>query len=192
MVRDRELAEDLAQDTFVKILNHIDRYRPEFKLSSWLFKIANNVAIDYLRKRQVPTISMDGSPHASTRRCRIQQVPRSPTSRNPRWPRWSREHWERHLKRPISGLARIPRLYHAPHVEGQLGRRKSPPRSDLPLGTVRAYIHRGGTKATAGAGTETNVKRAGLEWAAGSGFLARPGPGRCPGPRQAAAPSKQP
>jgi len=41
MVRDRELAEDLAQDTFVKILNHIDRYRPEFKLSSWLFKIAN-------------------------------------------------------------------------------------------------------------------------------------------------------
>src|SRR5690348_10829332 len=66
MVRDRELAEDLAQDTFVKVLNHIDRYRPEFKLSSWLFKIANNVAIDHLRKRQIPTISMDGSPHATT------------------------------------------------------------------------------------------------------------------------------
>src|SRR3982751_2030478 len=66
MIRDRELAEDLAQDTFIKVLNHIDRYRPEFKLSSWLFKIANNVAIDHLRKRQLPTISMDGSPHAST------------------------------------------------------------------------------------------------------------------------------
>src|SRR3569832_1617691 len=66
MVRDRELAEDLAQDTFVKVLSHIDRYRPEFKLSSWLFKIANNVAIDHLRKRQLPTISMDGSPHAAT------------------------------------------------------------------------------------------------------------------------------
>src|SRR4051812_37791519 len=66
MVRDRELAEDLSQDTFVKVLNHIDRYRPEFKLSSWLFKIADNVGIDQLRKRQLPTISMDGSPHAST------------------------------------------------------------------------------------------------------------------------------
>ena len=66
MVRDRELAEDLAQDTFVKVLNHIDRYRPEFKLSSWLFKIANNVAIDHLRRRQIDTISMDGSPHASS------------------------------------------------------------------------------------------------------------------------------
>src|SRR3954464_186550 len=66
MVRDRELAEDLAQDTFIKVLNHIDRYRPEFKLSSWLFKIANNVAIDHLRRRQLPTISRDGPPHATT------------------------------------------------------------------------------------------------------------------------------
>jgi RNA polymerase sigma-70 factor, ECF subfamily len=66
MVRDREISEDLAQDTFIKVLNHIDRYRPEFKLSSWLFKIANNVAIDYLRKRQLDTVSIDGSPHAST------------------------------------------------------------------------------------------------------------------------------
>src|SRR5437588_2717199 len=66
MVRDRELAEDLAQDTFIKVLNHIDRYRPEFKLSSWLFKIANNVAIDHLRRRTLDTISIDGSPHAQS------------------------------------------------------------------------------------------------------------------------------
>ena len=43
MVRDRTVAEDLAQETFIKVLNHIDKYRPEFKFSSWLFKIANNV-----------------------------------------------------------------------------------------------------------------------------------------------------
>ena len=66
MVRDRELAEDLAQETFIKVLQHIDRYRPEFKFSSWLFKIANNVAIDHLRRRQLDTVSMDGSPHAVT------------------------------------------------------------------------------------------------------------------------------
>jgi RNA polymerase sigma-70 factor, ECF subfamily len=66
MVRDRETAEDLSQETFIKVLNHIDRYRPEFKLSSWLFKIANNVTIDFLRKRQLDTVSMDGSPHAAS------------------------------------------------------------------------------------------------------------------------------
>src|SRR6195952_954139 len=66
MVRDRETAEDLAQDTFIKVLNNIDRYRSEFKLSSWLFKIANNVTIDHLRRRQLATVSLDASPHAAT------------------------------------------------------------------------------------------------------------------------------
>src|SRR6266545_726879 len=49
MVRDRALAEDLAQETFIKVLNGIKSYRPEFKFSSWIFKIANNAAIDHLR-----------------------------------------------------------------------------------------------------------------------------------------------
>lgn len=66
MVRNRELAEDLAQDAFIKVLNHIDRYSPEFKFSSWVFKIANNVAIDHLRRRKLDTISIDGSAHASS------------------------------------------------------------------------------------------------------------------------------
>ena len=48
MVRDRALAEDLAQETFIKVLNAIRSYRPEFKFSSWIFKIANNAAIDHL------------------------------------------------------------------------------------------------------------------------------------------------
>src|SRR5690242_3137649 len=66
MVRDRETAEDLAQETFIKVLNNLDRYSPEFKFSSWLFKIANNLTIDHLRKRQLDTVSIDGSPHAAT------------------------------------------------------------------------------------------------------------------------------
>jgi RNA polymerase sigma-70 factor (ECF subfamily) len=37
MVRDRELSEDLSQETFVKALNALDSYRPEFKFSSWIF-----------------------------------------------------------------------------------------------------------------------------------------------------------
>ncbi|HEU5050776.1 MAG TPA: sigma-70 family RNA polymerase sigma factor [Gemmatimonadales bacterium] len=66
MVRDRELAEDLTQETFVKALNAIESYRPEFKFSSWIFKIANNAAIDHLRRRELDTLSLDGSPHAET------------------------------------------------------------------------------------------------------------------------------
>src|SRR5438876_8821453 len=66
MVRDRGLAEDLAQETFIKVLNAIGSYNPQFKFSSWIFKIANNAAIDHLRNRELDTLSLDRSPHATT------------------------------------------------------------------------------------------------------------------------------
>ena len=66
MVRNREQAEDLSQETFVKVLNALASYRPEFKFSSWVFKIANNAAIDHLRRRELDTLSLEGSPHADT------------------------------------------------------------------------------------------------------------------------------
>jgi len=56
----------LSQETFVKVLNAIDSYRPEFKFSSWIFKIANNAAIDHLRRRELDTLSLEGAPDATT------------------------------------------------------------------------------------------------------------------------------
>jgi RNA polymerase sigma-70 factor, ECF subfamily len=66
MVRDREQAEDLAQETFVKVFNNITRYDPRYKFSSWIFKIASNLTIDTLRKKEPDTVSLDGSRNAST------------------------------------------------------------------------------------------------------------------------------
>src|SRR5256886_8020282 len=60
------ISEDLAQETFIKVLNAIGTYNPQFKFSSWIFKIANNAAIDHLRRRELETLSLDGSPHATT------------------------------------------------------------------------------------------------------------------------------
>ncbi len=66
MVRDRTLAEDLSQEAFIRAFNAIKSYKPRYKFSSWIFKIANNHTIDYLRKRKLDTVSIDGSPHART------------------------------------------------------------------------------------------------------------------------------
>lgn len=66
MVGDRELAEDLAQEAFVKAFSNLDTYNPKYRFSSWLFKIANNHAIDHLRRARLHTVSIHGSPHAST------------------------------------------------------------------------------------------------------------------------------
>jgi len=66
LVGDRSLAEDLAQDTFVRAFTHLDSYKTELKFSSWLFRIAHYAAIDHLRRRHPETLSLDGDPNAAS------------------------------------------------------------------------------------------------------------------------------
>ncbi|HEX7123559.1 MAG TPA: sigma-70 family RNA polymerase sigma factor [Gemmatimonadaceae bacterium] len=142
MVRDRETAEDLAQDTFIKVLNHLDKYRPEFRLSSWLFKIANNVAIDHLRKRQIETVSIDGSPHAAT----AAEVEATSFDVVARQESALEELEARELGTAIErAIAALRPEYRAcillRHVEGR-SYEEIAATLDLPLGTVKTYIHR--------------------------------------------------
>jgi RNA polymerase sigma-70 factor (ECF subfamily) len=60
MVRERELAEDLSQEVFLKAYRALDSYDPTRKFSSWLFKIAHNATIDHLRRSEVSTVPLDG------------------------------------------------------------------------------------------------------------------------------------
>ena len=50
MVGDYDVALDLTQEIFIKIYASLSRYRPEFKFSTWIYKIAHNAAIDHLRR----------------------------------------------------------------------------------------------------------------------------------------------
>ena len=59
MVRNRDDAEDLAQDVFIKIFNILDRYNPSFPFSSWLYRITSNLCIDFLRKNKRTIFSLD-------------------------------------------------------------------------------------------------------------------------------------
>jgi RNA polymerase sigma factor (sigma-70 family) len=59
MVRNREEAQDLAQDSFVKVFAMLERYNPTYAFSSWLFKITSNLCIDSLRKRRIEGVPMD-------------------------------------------------------------------------------------------------------------------------------------
>jgi RNA polymerase sigma-70 factor (ECF subfamily) len=142
MVRDRETAEDLAQETFVKVLNHIDRYRPEFKFSSWLFKIANNVTIDHLRKRQLDTVSIDGSPHAATAaEAEATSLNLAARGETPLDEMEARELGSA-IERAIAGLRPEYRAcIMLRHVEGR-SYEEIAATLDLPLGTVKTYIHR--------------------------------------------------
>jgi RNA polymerase sigma-70 factor (ECF subfamily) len=142
MVRNRELAEDLSQETFIKVLNALDSYRPEYKFSSWVFKIANNTSIDHLRRRELDTLSLEGSPHAQT----PQMIEATALQIGERGETALEEVENRELGGEIErAIARLRPEYRTcillRHVEGRpyeeiaeiLG---------LPLGTVKTYIHR--------------------------------------------------
>lgn len=75
MVDDRQLAEDLAQETFVKAHRALDRYDPRRKLASWLFKIAHNTTIDHLRRRQLDTVPLEASTSDGEERWEIHETP---------------------------------------------------------------------------------------------------------------------
>ena len=59
MVRRDALAEELAQETFLKAWKALARFDPERRFSSWLFKIAHNTALDALRRPGLEPLSLD-------------------------------------------------------------------------------------------------------------------------------------
>src|SRR6185437_8770627 len=54
MVRDEELARDLAQETFWKVYNRLDRFDTARRFGPWLFRIGVNLGLDLLRHREAP------------------------------------------------------------------------------------------------------------------------------------------
>jgi RNA polymerase sigma factor (sigma-70 family) len=61
MTRDRALAEDLAQETFVKAFRSLAAFDTTRRLSSWLFRIAHNTALDALRRSNRPANRGEGA-----------------------------------------------------------------------------------------------------------------------------------
>ncbi len=61
MVNNSSDAEDLTIEAFGKAFKNIDQYTPNFAFSTWLFKIATNNCIDFIRKKRAATVSIDGS-----------------------------------------------------------------------------------------------------------------------------------
>jgi RNA polymerase sigma-70 factor, ECF subfamily len=52
MVRDQALAEDLAQEAFLRIYKVRERYQPEARFATWLYRIATNLALNAIRDRK--------------------------------------------------------------------------------------------------------------------------------------------
>ena len=139
MVREPMLAEDLSQEAFIKVFRSLDSYDPTQKLSSWIFKIAHNVAIDQLRRKPLDTVPLESPDEESPGPLAVLADEREGTP--------EAAALRSDLRRALdAGLSRLRPDYRAVLVlrfqEG-LAYEEIAEVTGLPLGTVKTHIHRG-------------------------------------------------
>ncbi|HSZ71570.1 MAG TPA: sigma-70 family RNA polymerase sigma factor [Cytophagaceae bacterium] len=61
MIRNVDDAEDLTIEAFAKAFKNLQKFNPEFTFSTWLFRIATNNCIDFMRKKKLATTSISGT-----------------------------------------------------------------------------------------------------------------------------------
>lgn len=135
-VHDRALAEDLAQEGFLRVFQRLKTYDPERKFSSWFFQVLRNVTIDHLRVNRVATASLDELTEAG-----FQPSGADGTSASP-----ERLAEQESLARAMAGaLAQIRPEYREVVVLRYQEGLTHPEIADilgLPSGTVKTYLHR--------------------------------------------------
>lgn len=59
MISNKDDVDDLTQEAFIKAFNSLEKFDREYAFSTWLYKIASNNCIDYIRKKKLNTFSLD-------------------------------------------------------------------------------------------------------------------------------------
>jgi RNA polymerase sigma-70 factor (ECF subfamily) len=138
IVKDREEANDVAQEAFINVYSSLQSYDPSRNFSSWLFKIAQNISIDHLRKRHPEEISIHAAFETKDGEVSLQLPSRDLE------PDREIEGMEIHeaIEVAVSGLDPIPRsAILLRHVEGKTYEEIAEILG-VPLGTVKTHIFR--------------------------------------------------
>jgi len=61
LLKDQNEAEDIVQDTFLKVITKIDAFRGQSKLGTWLYRIAYNASLDRMRQKPESSLLEDES-----------------------------------------------------------------------------------------------------------------------------------
>ncbi len=138
MVREKSEVEDLTQEAFIKAFASLKTFNNEYAFSTWLYKIATNNSIDYIRKKKLQPISLD-KPVDSERDQYTYEVP--DTTYEPDKPLIERQKTKL-LDEAINALPeKYRRVIILRHKE-ERDYREIAKILQLPLGTVKAHLFR--------------------------------------------------
>ncbi len=138
MIKDREQVEDLVQETFVKAFDNLNTYSTNYAFSTWLYRIATNHTIDYLRKKKLQTLSIDEPMKTRDGEMEMQLPDESAgTDRN-----IIRKQRQKIVRNAIEDLPeKYRKVIQLRHME-EKSYQEIAEVLDLPLGTVKAHIFR--------------------------------------------------
>lgn len=138
IVRDADIVDDLIQEIFTKAFGNIQSYNASYAFSTWLYRIATNHSIDYLRKKKLKTYSIDEP--ISTKEGDMQvEIPDNSFEADQMVLRKQRKNIIK------EALSQLPEKYRTViemrHME-EKSYQEIAEILDLPLGTVKAHIFR--------------------------------------------------
>ncbi|MCL1632132.1 RNA polymerase sigma factor SigW [Sporolactobacillus sp. CPB3-1] len=139
MVGNTQEAEDLSQEAFIRAYKHIDQYDHERKFSTWLFRIATNLSIDFLRRRK-NNVSLDAVV-PGTEGLSLNTI--LPDEGEKPDDRIVRKETEEMVQMEIKKLPEKYRLAIILKYIEDLSLKEISEIMDIPVGTVKTRIHRG-------------------------------------------------
>lgn len=139
MVRNVDDAEDLTIEAFAKAFKNLHRFKKDYTFSTWLFRIATNNAIDFIRKKRLETMSLDTSFHDDNGEA--VQIDVEDNNLNPQEVAIKSQKIEL-IQLFVTKLpSKYQRLVRLRYFE-ELSYEEIATELDAPLGTVKAQLHR--------------------------------------------------
>ena len=137
MVDDEEEARDIAQEAFIRAFRSLESFERSRPFSSWIFKITSNLCIDHYRRRRIATVSLDAPVDDDpSRHLEVADERPRPDEET------ARSEEERSMERLVRSLPPAYRVVILLRHRNDLSYEEIASVLDVPLGTVKARLHR--------------------------------------------------
>ena len=136
MLNDYDASLDVTQEVFIKVYNSLARYSSEYKFSTWLYRIAHNAAIDYIRRRSPNEQSIETENKDGAYQLQIESP--NPTPEQDR----ERSEWRTEIEAVVKCLPAVYRELIVLRHAQDLSYDEIAEITALPLGTVKNRLFR--------------------------------------------------
>ena len=136
MLNDYESSLDVTQEVFIKVYNSLDKYSSDYKFSTWLYRIAHNAAIDYMRRNSANLQSLETENEEGAYQLQLESPLLTPEQER------ERSEWRSEIEAVVKCLPAVYRELILLRHSQDLSYDEIAEVTNLPLGTVKNRLFR--------------------------------------------------